>query len=88
MGSRRLEAEGYVRRDWDEDDARRVRIYVTKKANAIRDKALVARQNLVCSLGQTEEEVQQLKRLVDRLLLALRSPEPKASDPTSRFVTN
>ena len=70
---KRLEAAGFVTRKRDAKDERQVRIQLTQKARDARPTALEARRAVVCALGDSEEEIQKLKRAVDQLHTMLRS---------------
>jgi DNA-binding MarR family transcriptional regulator len=70
---KRLEAAGFVTRKRDAKDERQVRIELTQKARDARPTALEARRAVVCALGDSEEEIQKLKRAVDQLHTMLRN---------------
>ena len=70
---KRLEAAGFVTRKRDATDERQVRIELTQKARDARPTALEARCAVVCALGDSEEEIQKLKRAVDQLHTMLRN---------------
>jgi len=70
---KRLEAAGFVTRKRDTKDERQVRIELTQKARDARPTALEARRAVVCALGDSEEEIQKLKRAVDQLHTMLRN---------------
>ena len=70
---KRLEAAGFVTRKRDAKDERQVRIQLTQKARDARPTALEARRAVVCALGDSEEEIQKLKRAVDQLHTMLRN---------------
>ena len=70
---KRLEAAGFVTRKRDAKDERQVRIELTQKARDARPTALEARRAVVCALGESEEEIQKLKRAVDQLHTMLRN---------------
>ena len=70
---KRLEAAGFVTRKRDAKDERQVRIELTQKARDARPTALDARRAVVCALGDSEEEIQKLKRAVDQLHTMLRN---------------
>ena len=70
---KRLEAAGFVTRKRDTKDERQVRIQLTPKARDARPTALEARRAVVCALGDSEEEIQKLKRAVDQLHTMLRN---------------
>ena len=70
---KRLEAAGFVTRKRDAKDEGQVRIELTQKARDARPTALEARRAVVCALGDSEEEIQKLKRAVDQLHTMLRN---------------
>ena len=70
---KRLQAAGFVTRKRDAKDERQVRIQLTQKARDARPTALEARRAVVCALGDSEEEIQKLKRAVDQLHTMLRN---------------
>ena len=70
---KRLEAAGFVTRKRDAKDERQVRIELTQKARDARPTAVEARRAVVCALGDSEEEIQKLKRAVDQLQTMLRN---------------
>ena len=70
---KRLEAAGFVKRKRDKKDERQVRIQLTEKARDARPTALEARRAVVCALGDSEEEIQKLKKAVDQLHTMLRN---------------
>ena len=61
---KRLEKGGYVRRRRNPSDERELCVELTEAGLAVRDKALAARNNLVCSSGRSENQIQELKRSV------------------------
>ena len=58
---KRLEAAGLVRRTRDPADERQVRIALTPKGRALRDKAKTVPQAIACAAGQPAEALQRLK---------------------------
>ena len=70
---KRLEKAGFVRRRRDAQDERQVRVELTDKGWDTRTKALEVPRAMICALGQSEPELQELKRAVDQLQAALRS---------------
>jgi len=64
---KRLQTAGLVRRERDTSDERQVRIGLTVKGEALRDKAEAVPQGLLGATGCTVEEVQSLKAELTRL---------------------
>lgn len=68
---KRLEAAGQLKRRRDAADERQVRIFLTPKGRALRDKARTVPHRVLCASGQSTAELQALKaeliRLRDRL---------------------
>ncbi len=69
---KRLEVGGFVRRKRDEKDERQVRVTLTEKGRTLRADAAEARRAIVCTLGDSEEKIQQLRRSVTELNQLLR----------------
>ena len=68
---KRLEAAGLVRRRRDPADERQVRIGLTQKGRALRDRARAVPHEILCASGHSAGDLQELKRallgLRDRL---------------------
>ena len=69
---KRLEAAGYIRRIRAPENERQLRIELTESGRAVREKAVGARESVVCALGGSEARVQEIKRATDEILRALR----------------
>jgi DNA-binding MarR family transcriptional regulator len=65
---KRLEAAGLVSRSRNRADEREVEIALTERGLALRLEALGVRQDIVCRLGMAEDEIEKLRRDIDRLL--------------------
>jgi DNA-binding MarR family transcriptional regulator len=76
---KRLEKAGFVRRHRDAQDERQVRIELTQKGRETQAQALDTRRTIVRTLGQSEPEIQALKRSVDQLLASLRQGAKSAA---------
>jgi DNA-binding MarR family transcriptional regulator len=72
---KRLEAAGYIRRIRSPENERQLRVELTDSGRAIREKALAARENVVCALGGSEKRIQEIKQATDEILRYLR-PQP------------
>lgn len=64
---KRLEANGLVRRSRDPEDERRVRVALTKKGGALREKAAAVPRALLCQLPLEMKDLARLRGLLDRL---------------------
>jgi DNA-binding MarR family transcriptional regulator len=71
---KRMEKAGLVYRQRDTGDERQVRISLTSKGVALREHALKARQSIVCTLGDSEEQIQSVKLALDEVDRLLRTP--------------
>ena len=69
---KRLETAGYIRRTRVPENERQLRVELTDNGRALRQKALGARENVVCALGGSEERIQEIKRATDEILRCLR----------------
>jgi DNA-binding MarR family transcriptional regulator len=69
---KRLEGGGFIRRIRAPENERQLRIELTEKGRALREKAVEARHGVVCALGGSEERVQEIKRATDEILRCLR----------------
>ena len=67
---KRLEG-GFIRRIRAPENERQLRIELTEKGRALREKAVEARHGVVCALGGSEER-QEIKRATDEILRCLR----------------
>ena len=72
---KRLERDGLLRRGRHPDDERLLRVELTDAGHALRRKAGVVRDRIVCALGGTEEPIQALKHEIDRITALLEKPE-------------
>lgn len=88
---KRLEATGYVTRQRDRDDERRVRITLTPKGEAFRSEALGLRARVIRQLAVPEEEMANLKaalrhlaQRLDTVTEAGTAAEPLAGPPEHR----
>jgi DNA-binding MarR family transcriptional regulator len=68
---KRLEAAGFVQRVRDSQDERQVRVKLTEKGRAIEEQAGSIMSELVCAIGQSDEQVLALTEEVARLRAAL-----------------
>lgn len=65
---KRLEGAGLVSRSRSRADEREVEIALTERGSALRLEALGVRQDIVCRLGMSDDEIQKLRRDIDRML--------------------
>jgi DNA-binding MarR family transcriptional regulator len=70
---KRMEAAGLVRRQRDARDERQVRITLTERGQALKVEALAVPEAMICALGQSLPQLQELKVAVDRITEALRA---------------
>lgn len=70
---KRLEAAGYLKRNRDLKDERQLRVELTGSGRALRRKVAKARENVVCSLGGSEEPIQALKQKLNEIIPLLRN---------------
>lgn len=68
---KKMEAQSLVTRERSPSDERNVYIRLTEKGRALREEALVVPQKMGGCLTITNEEAQQLRRLLDRVLSGL-----------------
>ncbi len=68
---KKMESAGYIRRRRDSADQRSVRIHVTPKGQALREKALEIPEKIFCSTGLTFDDAvilrEQIKKLIRRM---------------------
>jgi len=64
---KRLESAGYVVRRRDTDDERRVLVELTDEGWALRERVAHVPTELAASLGVSDKEAQQLKRLLSKV---------------------
>lgn len=72
---KRLESAGLVRRQRSRADEREVEISLTERGDAMREQALGVRQEIVCRLGMSDDEINRLRRDIDVLLDLLDASE-------------
>jgi DNA-binding MarR family transcriptional regulator len=65
---KRLEAAGHVRRRRDPADERRVRLELTPQGRALRDRVTEVPVRLASSMGLTQRDARDLRRLLGKLL--------------------
>ncbi|CAM4198323.1 MarR family winged helix-turn-helix transcriptional regulator [Corallococcus exiguus] len=64
---KRLETQGFVRRERSTEDARSVMVSLTAQGKALRRKAASIPEAIVCRTGLTLEELSRLRRDIQRL---------------------
>ncbi|MBN8470191.1 MarR family transcriptional regulator [Corallococcus exiguus] len=64
---KRLETQGFVRRERSTEDARSVTVSLTAQGKALRRKAASIPEAIVCRTGLTLEELSRLRRDIQRL---------------------
>ncbi|MFP2900460.1 MarR family winged helix-turn-helix transcriptional regulator [Corallococcus sp. 4LFB] len=64
---KRLEAQGFVRRERSTQDARSVTVSLTAQGKGLRRKAAAIPEAIVCRTGLTLEELSRLRRDIQRL---------------------
>ncbi|NOK13895.1 MarR family winged helix-turn-helix transcriptional regulator [Corallococcus exercitus] len=64
---KRLEAQGFVRRERSTEDARSVTVSLTTQGKGLRRKAAAIPEAIVCRTGLTLEELSRLRRDIQRL---------------------
>ncbi|GMU05038.1 MarR family winged helix-turn-helix transcriptional regulator [Corallococcus caeni] len=64
---KRLEAQGFVRRERSTQDARSVTVSLTTQGKGLRRKAAAIPEAIVCRTGLTLEELSRLRRDIQRL---------------------
>lgn len=72
---KRLESAGLVRRQRSRADEREVEISLTERGEALREEALGVRQDMVCRIAMSDEEIKNLRREIDTLLNVLDASE-------------
>ncbi|WP_375742991.1 MarR family transcriptional regulator [Corallococcus interemptor] len=64
---KRLETQGFVRRERSKEDARSVTVSLTAQGRGLRRKAAAIPEAIVCRTGLTLEELARLRRDIQRL---------------------
>ena len=68
---KRLEKQGYIRRDRLEENERKLFLSLTEAGEALKERALLVPQAMQGCIGLSAEELQELKRLLDKALLQM-----------------
>lgn len=68
---KRLESAGLVSRARNRADEREVEIGLTERGKALRLEAVGVREDVVCRLGMSDDDISRLRRDIDRLLANL-----------------
>ena len=76
---KRLEAQGMVKRERSTEDARSVHVHLTTQGRALRRKAVVIPEAMVCKMGLSLQELSRLRGDVRRLFEALSKSQPDSS---------
>jgi DNA-binding MarR family transcriptional regulator len=75
---KRLEAQGYLKRERDKEDERQVRIRLTPAGRALQEKAKMIPQEVGCTLGLSSGDHKALLRQLTDLRAKLQDYEPQA----------
>lgn len=76
---KRLEAQGMVKRERSTQDARSVHVHLTARGRALRRKAVVIPEEMVCKMGLSLEELSRLRGDVQRLFAMLSKSQSEPS---------
>ena len=78
---KRLESAGLVSRTRNRADEREVEIGLTDRGKAMRFEAVGVREDVVCRLGMSEDEIVRLRRDIDQMLTNLDRAAACDADP-------